>query len=367
MTVAFDVGNGSLRIDTSDPYTFNHTGRAEASGGIQGVVVAAMHGVTATNHVVGITYGGVALSKIVEATDTATEPGCASLWFVGSGLSGKGGLQTVSADLSSATGDDIHFHVWSLTGIGDIFVIDSDEINENAANPTNTLQSGGKTKFCMAAMYGGGAAPGGTLATGNSIGSTRDLGAFYSQTCHETTVDNADHTIGWSTLATDDLAFVSIAVSDVATLVVADALHAHAADGGLALVQHNVLAPADALHAHAADALVLTQHNILVVQDALHAHAADSLALTQHNVLAVQDALHAHAADNIVLTAHNPGASLTVQDALHAHAADNIVLTQHNVLVVQDAAHGHSADNVVLTVGGEPEEPERGHPSMFYY
>lgn len=40
----------------------------------------------------------------------------------------------------------------------------------------------------------------------------------------------------------------------------------------------------------------------LVVQDALHAHAADNVALTQANVLVVQSAAHGHTADQVLLT-----------------------------------------------------------------
>lgn len=209
MTVAYDTATEAVRIDTSDPMTWTHT----PVGTPRGVVVAVVHGVSSTDHVVGVTYGGVAMTRVVRATDTATEPGAAELWFLGSGV--PTGAQTVSADLASATTDDIHGISWTLTGAANLEVIDSDSISENAADPTRTLQAGGRTKISIAAMYGGGAAPGGTLAAGNTLSHTHDLGAFYSQSCYETTVDNADHTIGWSTLATDDLAFVAIAVSEV--------------------------------------------------------------------------------------------------------------------------------------------------------
>jgi hypothetical protein len=65
-------------------------------------------------------------------------------------------------------------------------------------------------------MYGGAGAPTGTLAAGNTLDHTHDLGNFMSQSCYETTVDASDHTIGWSTLAIEDLAFVAVAISEVA-------------------------------------------------------------------------------------------------------------------------------------------------------
>ncbi len=135
------------------------------------------------------------------------------MWFLGSGI--PTGLQTISAALTSGTTDDIFSFSGAVTAATDTEVIDFDSINEDAANPTVTLNKAGRTGISFALMYGGGAAPGGTLAAGNSAARSADLGNFYGQACYETTVDSADHTIGWSTLTSDDLAFVAICVSEV--------------------------------------------------------------------------------------------------------------------------------------------------------
>lgn len=198
----------SVRTDTSDPYAFNFTPSSTA----RGIVVAIMHGVSGTSLVSSVTYGGVAMSLVVGASDTATEPGRAELWFLGSGV--PTGTQSVSIDLTSGSTTDLHVVVWALDGSGDLEVIDFDSLAQNQANPTVTLQAGGRDKLSIAAMYGGGAAPGGTLATGNTLDHTHDHGSFMSQTCYETTPDASDHTIGWSTLTSDDLAFVAIAVAE---------------------------------------------------------------------------------------------------------------------------------------------------------
>lgn len=208
MTVARVASAENIRTGTTDPHTFSYAG-----GTPEGIAIAIMHGISGTALASSVSYGGVPLALVVEATDTATEPGNAQIWFLGSGV--PTGTQTVSIDLTSASTTDIHTVVWELSGADDLEVIDSDEINDNAANPTVTLQAGGRSKIGLCAMYGGGAAPGGTLAAGNTLDHTHDHGAFYSQTCYETTVDNADHTIGWSTLGTDDLAFVAVAISEV--------------------------------------------------------------------------------------------------------------------------------------------------------
>lgn len=215
--VALDASTESVRTGTQDPYTFNHTGRAEANGGIQGVIVTAIHGTSSTDHVSTVTYGGVSMSRVIRATDTVTEPGAAEIWFLGTGLSGKGGTQTISADLTSATTDDIEFCAITLvTNDGsDIEVIDSDSISENATNPSVTLQYGGRYAISIGALYGGGAAPSSFVPNGNCTEVTsEDLGAFYAFVLRQTTPGTSDFAIG-GTAATDDVAYVAAAFAKV--------------------------------------------------------------------------------------------------------------------------------------------------------
>jgi hypothetical protein len=165
--------------------------------------------------------------------------------------------------------------------------------------------------------------------------------------------------------------FVGTTAGGATNLVVADALHAHAADNltltqqhvltvadaahahtvdNLTLTQAHTLAIAEALHAHAADNVVLSVAGTLDVNDALHAHAADNIALTQAHVLAIAEALHAHTADNLTLS--STGTDLAIAEALHAHAADNLALTQLHILVINDALHAHLADALSLALPG---------------
>jgi hypothetical protein len=213
----------ATRTDTSDPYNMAITVPANT----RGIVVGLSHGTSSTDHVSSVSFDSVTFTRVIRATDTATEPGDAILYF-GAKVGGTftSGAGTLVIDLASATGDDIHINVWYVGSdlSLDLEVIASGSISENAANPTVTLAKGGRSGLCVCQMYGGGAAPGGTLATGNTLDGTVDHGAFYSQACHETTIDTDDHTIGWSTLGTDDLAFVACCVGEVefpAALVVA--------------------------------------------------------------------------------------------------------------------------------------------------
>jgi len=209
MTVAHDAEIESVRTGTTDPMTWTHT----PVGVPRAIIVAFTHGASSTDHVLSVTYGGVAMTRIVRATDTATEPGASELWFLGRDI--PTGAQTISADLASATTDDIQGVSWSLTATGDCEITDFGSINENAANPTVLMEKFGREGLSYCAMYGGAAAPGGTLAADNTLGPTEDLTAFYAQTCRETAVDNQDHTIGWATLGSDDLAFVALCVAEI--------------------------------------------------------------------------------------------------------------------------------------------------------
>lgn len=87
----------------------------------------------------------------------------------------------------------------------------------------------------------------------------------------------------------------------------------------------------------------------LVIADALHAHAADAASLTQAHVLAVADALHAHAADAVVLALDG---YLGIARAVHAHTVDSLALTQDHILVVSDALHQHLVDALSIFVPG---------------
>jgi len=227
VAVAYDAVASITRTLIDNPMIWTHT----PVGTPRAVVAAFVHGTSSTDHVLTVTYGGVAMTEIVRATDTVTEPGAAELWFLGAGI--PTGAQTISAALSIATTDDIHGISFSLTALTNTEVVSSGSINEDAANPTITLAKNGRVAWGTAAMYGGAAAPGGTLATGNTLGPTSDLGAFYSQTCRETTPDATNRAIGWSTLAADDLAFVALNVSEiVAVTSIPDILKAPRLPGG---------------------------------------------------------------------------------------------------------------------------------------
>src|SRR5690242_13882826 len=200
----------SLRTDTSDPMTWSHnTGTTSP----EGVVVMLAHGTESTDLVVGVTYGGVAMSRIQTNTDTVTEPGRSYIYFLGTGV--PTGTQTVSVDLTSGTTTDIFGISYTLDGADDLVVVDNNGVNENATNPGVTLAYGGRTCMSFAVVYSG-VSLNSSVSAGASCtkDSTTDLaGNFTCAVEHQTTAGSSDFAIGF-TIASDDVAFSAIAVSE---------------------------------------------------------------------------------------------------------------------------------------------------------
>lgn len=195
----------------ADPSDFSHIGGASP----QGCVVLIVHGVVSTDIVAGVTYGGVPMTRRQTNTDTATEAGRTYIYTLGSGV--PTGTQTLSVDKTEGT-TTLHIVVLTLDAAGDLTFVDSDGINENVANPTVTLQYGGQECMSFGALYWGGATPPG--ATGIASGCTEihnvDFVAFIAEEIRQTTAGTSDFTIGYTTLATDDVAFSAVALTDAA-------------------------------------------------------------------------------------------------------------------------------------------------------
>lgn len=213
MAVTVDVVTEAVRTDTTSPFTWSHGG---AASGIKGVIIAAVHGVSSTDHISAVSYGGSALSRIQRNTDTANEPGASELWFLGSSV--PQGTQTASVTCGTTT-DDFHFVSITLLAAADTEIIDNDGISENVANPSVTLQYSGRSAMAFAAHYGGGADGGSFTPNANCTTiHDHDLGAFYSEVIRQTTAGTADFAIGGAA-GSDDVAFAAMAVAEVAANV----------------------------------------------------------------------------------------------------------------------------------------------------
>ena len=220
MTITVDLATEDVRTGTTSPRTFSHAG---AASGVRGVVLMLMHGASAADHVSAASYGGVALSRQVRTTDTATEPGAAEIWFLGTGI--PQGTQTVSYTPGSTT-DDIHAICVTVLGDADTQVIDTDSVSADGsggtlANPSRTLQNSSKigtSAMAFAAMYSGLTAQTSITAGSNctKIGSSELSGNFTSTGLRQTTAQTGtgDFTIA-ATSSADDCAFVAVVVAEM--------------------------------------------------------------------------------------------------------------------------------------------------------
>jgi len=206
----------SLRTDISDPMTWSHNSGTTAP---KGVLVAIIHGTSSTDHVLTVTYGGVSMTRVQRNVDTATEPGAAEWWaLMGTPAAAiPTGTQTVSADLSSATTDDIHGVSITLNANQYLEVVDTDGTSDqNQANPSVTLQYGSRSGMSFGALYSG-LSTTASLAAGTNCTffTTSELAGNFTSGCiRQTTGGTADFTIAWSTGA-DDVAYAAVAVCEI--------------------------------------------------------------------------------------------------------------------------------------------------------
>lgn len=97
MSITHDTATRShTAAGTTADFNWSHTASASAKG----AVVAIVQGGSSSDTVNGVTYGGVAMSRLRFDAWTGTEPGAVYLYFLGDSL--PGGTQTVAVDSSGA-------------------------------------------------------------------------------------------------------------------------------------------------------------------------------------------------------------------------------------------------------------------------
>lgn len=213
MTITVDAVTEAIRTGTGSPDTANHGGHASL---VKGVLMALIHGASSTDHVSAASYGGLALSRIQRNVDTATEAGAAEWWFVGAmpGVTIPQGTQTRSYTPGATTDDILCVTITLLADTPYLQIASKGGIDENAANPSVALITGGWSGMAFAAQYSGLTdltAPV-TAGTNCTNVSTLDLvGNFTGRVIRQTTGGTAPFTIAM-TSATDDVAFAALMV-----------------------------------------------------------------------------------------------------------------------------------------------------------
>jgi len=201
---------------TSGNRTFSHAGAAGADGAV--VIVL---GDLATPVVSGVLYGGTAMTKVAEATDTS-EGGNVQIYFLNLGGTALGGTQTVT--LQGCTTDNKVAYAHTCTSTTGHTALDGivQKNTTTAADPTANL-----TVVANAMVYGGlmggAAAPSsyvpGTgeevFSGGTGAGIGIDAGANSGHVARSTAATSAGtYTINWSFATSDDYCIAAASIKE---------------------------------------------------------------------------------------------------------------------------------------------------------
>lgn len=231
MAVAFDAQTASAVFTTTTPFTFSHT----PAGTPRGVFVM-IHstGVGGNEDSINgtVSYGGVTMTRVQYAQDTATEFVAAWIYFLGSGI--PTGTRTVSISHTGITSEKKAICL-TVTAGGDTDVVASAKIQANQANPSTVLANGADTGLAVAVFASGlNALSSITLpTTGMTSITTYDVSNTCATFDRQTTPATGNFTAGY-TAATDDVAFAAASVRETPTGSAILGAAALAADGTIA-------------------------------------------------------------------------------------------------------------------------------------
>jgi hypothetical protein len=207
MTVAHDAFSERSAFTTLTTAEFQHV----PVGTPRGVAVYIVQSGSSADQISGITYGGVAMTRVADAQDTVTENAFTYAYFLGASI--PTGAQTVSI---SADGTSSPKKPWcvSVTAAADTEIAAFNIAEENQADPQVALDSGADTAQRYVALFSG--LPNTTDLADFAV-QTRlddnDFGAGVAVISRETTPASGSVTLGY-TAATDDVALVGIAIDE---------------------------------------------------------------------------------------------------------------------------------------------------------
>lgn len=172
--------------------------------------------VSGTDEITGVTYGGVAMAEVAAISPRYKSSGEAmgqSIFFLGSGI--PTGPQTIAVDTSGATVTKAAF-ARTVTAAADTEIIDTAFwSSDSLANPSDTLNLGGRSAYCILAFSSGqNAVTGITPLTNWTATYETDLGNFVAGGYTYDIVGTSNVTVGWTQTAEDALGF-AIAVAEV--------------------------------------------------------------------------------------------------------------------------------------------------------
>ena len=219
------VSTGMPRFDAQSFLDFTTTANGSwthtpVTATPRGVVVLIAQNVVSTDLITGVTYGGVAMTRIATdglAQDTVGEPGAAYAYFLGSNV--PTGAQTVAVTVSSGTDAKTGWAV-TLSGDSNQAIAASGKIQVDTLNPSVTLATDGYFDgVCLSVFFSGLNAPtDGTITAGTgytkltaSAAGGRDFGTESACAQYASGLKGASIVCGW-TAASDDCAMIALAV-----------------------------------------------------------------------------------------------------------------------------------------------------------
>lgn len=204
MALAFDAKTKSS-ASSGSPWTFTHT-----PVGVAKAVTLKLSSITATDNVSAISYGGVALTRIGRVVDSAGEAGSAEIWALNSGI--PTGPQTVSITFSGSTEKAACCETY--TDSGDTVINVSAGTQDDQANPSVTLDTGGATALRTGLVFSGLVSPASLTPNGSMTAVDNHTFGTGSKCCRfdrETSPSSGATAMGY-TSASDDVAMFFVAL-----------------------------------------------------------------------------------------------------------------------------------------------------------
>jgi hypothetical protein len=213
MTVAHDAATESDEWSGTTPDTQTHTPVGTPAGAL--IFDFQTGNDTA---ITAAAYGALSLDAVpgAIAQDTASEVGRIAAWFEGSSI--PTGAQTCTVTQSGGNGVTRRFYVATMTGAADLEVVDVELVQENAADPGVTIDTGSRTAITYLALFSGLPSANVAAGTGITVIFERAIAAD-ARTFHlarETTPTSGSRSLNFNTgAAADDCALVAVAIAEV--------------------------------------------------------------------------------------------------------------------------------------------------------
>lgn len=207
---SFDVATNSSGTFTGD-VTISH-----AAGTPRGALVLIVQNVGITDEVVGVTYGGAAMTRFADVTHISAETGRLYGYFLDNVAAGT---QDVVIDVD-LVGSAKAATIITINADGTLEIVDSDISvdSDSQADPSVTLQLGGKACLCALAGLSGHATTADVTALTNwSSTAKNDFGAQIGLRFRYNIIGTTDVTAGWTQTA-EDAVMLAVAIGKVSSV-----------------------------------------------------------------------------------------------------------------------------------------------------